>query len=385
MSQLLQNAVIEASALRDAALRNAESLLVEKYSGKIKSAIDEILEVDDEEDPAGETDPGLGDAGGAEDLGLGDLGTGGDAADAGGLGADMGGGDPGAESSLSEDIPLAATDGKKLCSCPDEEEEIEIDFGDLEAQMAQDTDMTAGDMTDREGLADQMTGLPGEEEEPIMEAADEADESDDVLDESDLAAILEELQVEAEPVSSGYLGTNATERKEAGEISLARLRDEEVQEELEELKSSLSDLTEQKNRATEKTGRLLEQNKSFRALVLRAQELIKETNVINARLMYANRVLRDASLNERQKKEFADVILKADSADKAKVMYETLQRSAGAGSVRKNAAGPQALTEASNRSPSRSNPFVREREKKQQDPDVERMKLLAGVKSQKLQ
>jgi hypothetical protein len=40
-------------------------------------------------------------------------------------------------------MPLASTEGDKLCPCPDDEEEVEIDFDQL-AQQMQATDAEAG-------------------------------------------------------------------------------------------------------------------------------------------------------------------------------------------------------------------------------------------------
>ena len=117
-SSMLENAILDASALKEVAIKNAEATLLEKYSNKIKEAVDSLLEQDEEEDL------GMGDEGG----------LGGGLDDLGGLGGEDGG-EPGA---VSDEVPLAATEGEKLCPCPAEEEEIEIDFGELEKQMFQE-------------------------------------------------------------------------------------------------------------------------------------------------------------------------------------------------------------------------------------------------------
>ena len=71
MSSLLEQAIVDAKALKDAAIKNAENLVIEKYSEQIKQAVDVFLEQEDEEDPldlAGEevgvVDVGEGAAGG---------------------------------------------------------------------------------------------------------------------------------------------------------------------------------------------------------------------------------------------------------------------------------------------------------------------------------
>ena len=61
MSSLLERAIIDATALKEAALKNAENLVIEKYSEEVKAAMQTLLEQD--EDPLaamGDLTPGLG-------------------------------------------------------------------------------------------------------------------------------------------------------------------------------------------------------------------------------------------------------------------------------------------------------------------------------------
>ena len=44
MSAMLEQAIIDATALKEAAVKNAESLIIEKYSTEIKETIDNLLE-----------------------------------------------------------------------------------------------------------------------------------------------------------------------------------------------------------------------------------------------------------------------------------------------------------------------------------------------------
>ena len=56
MSSLLERAIIDATALKEAALKNAENLVIEKYSDEVKTAMTQLLEQEEE-------------LGGLEDLG----------------------------------------------------------------------------------------------------------------------------------------------------------------------------------------------------------------------------------------------------------------------------------------------------------------------------
>ena len=52
---------------------------------------------------------------------------------------------------------------------------------------------------------------------------------------------------------------------------------------------------------------------------------LEEMVLQNARLLYSNKVLRDASLNERQKDKIVEAIAKAETLKEAKTLYTTLK------------------------------------------------------------
>ena len=88
MSDMLEQAIIDAEALKEAATKNAETLILEKYSNQLKNAVESLLE---QEEPALAAAP----EGMLPDEGAG--------APAGGEGGDTG------PSSVMEHIPLAVT------------------------------------------------------------------------------------------------------------------------------------------------------------------------------------------------------------------------------------------------------------------------------------
>ena len=68
MSDLLKEAIVDAKALREAALKSAETTIIDKYSVEVRNTLNSLLEQD-------ELDLG-GDLGGEEGGDLGDLGVG---------------------------------------------------------------------------------------------------------------------------------------------------------------------------------------------------------------------------------------------------------------------------------------------------------------------
>ena len=57
MSTMLEKAIVDAAALKEAALKNAEATIIEKYAPQIKDAVSALLE--QEEDELHEFDGGL--------------------------------------------------------------------------------------------------------------------------------------------------------------------------------------------------------------------------------------------------------------------------------------------------------------------------------------
>ena len=133
MSNLFKEAIVDANALREAALKSAESTIIDKYSDEVRSALDGLLE----QDELGGLDLGA-DLGATPDLGAdpaADLGAPPAAPD---LGVEGEGEADGIEEDV-EDVPYAATDGankmdgKNLKNIPGEGEDVEVtlDLGTL--------------------------------------------------------------------------------------------------------------------------------------------------------------------------------------------------------------------------------------------------------------
>ena len=383
MSSLLEQAIVDAKALKEAALKNAESAIIEKYAPEIKKAMTTLLEQ-------------------PEDMGM-------DAA----LGAAAGAGQ---DVDTGLDIPDGALEGENACPCPDEGEarEIEVNIDDLR-KMAEDLPeeepMDLGPLAGDEGEGEMDLGLEeeieidnellnlcehatrsegvkpdypdldkdGDKDEPISKAAKEAEEGEEEedspeeqneeinLDDFDLSDLIEELVVDMKPQKGGWPGTPQSQLDYAEEVELARRRSTQYKEEREEFEKAVKDLQEDK--------KVLKQHVTeLKQALMQMKGDLEEVNLSNARLLYTNRALRSVSLNERQKNKIVDAISKAGSIDEAKVIYETLQSTVGSTSNRKN---PQSLSEAV----SRPSSFIAKRKPQQNTDDlfVNRMKRLAGI------
>ena len=391
MSSLLREAIVDAKALRDSALKNAETTIIEKYASEVKETLDKLLEQDD------------------TSLGLEE--------------------DSGSVEEVAEGVPLAATDnlseeeGDMPENMTEEGEEVGVTVdldalqeavASLEAELEEELSGNQGELDkDDDGdidaddfaalrkdeeievtedilealLDEEDSGLPdpeadvdytagvGDEEDPAGgEAASETADSiamknaglEEVTD-SLVDAIVEKLTVDMGADLSGWAGRSSESITYEIEKELAHRRSTDVQDELKTLKKAQEELVFENSQLSEKLFK-------YEHAIGELKESLYDINLSNARLLYTNRVLRNTSLNERQKEKIVEAISKAGSVTEAKTIFNTLQSTVESTPKR----GPQSLSEAIGR---RSSVMRASRqENTPSDPLQERMKRLAGIK-----
>lgn len=330
MSSMLEQAIIDAKALKEAALKNAETAIIEKYQDEVRTAVENLLEQEEDE------------------LGLGME-------------------EPAEEEGVSVEAPEAFSEGEKLCACPEMEEEITIDFDSLRAEM-----MEEEDEEDEKEAVDFAA---------LAEALEESDEEVEITEdkiEQMAKEIAEELSVDLKAVGSGTIGVNSVEREEASDFAIAAMRDDEVAAEEEEHLKAVKDLQDRLSEALSSNKELSAKSGKYEKAVSQLKEKLDEANLSNAKLLYTNRVLSSASLNERQKSKLVEAIDKADSIEGTKTIFETLQESLVSG----NKKAPKTLNEVANNR--NSSPFIPRKQKLEEsveDVFSKRMRVLAGIKS----
>jgi len=416
MSNLLKEAIVDAKALRESALKNAETIVIEKYSEEVKDTLQKLLEQEDElggelppADPAMDAaaDPLAADPLAAEEPAL-------DAAPAEEEPLDAEAA-PEEEGIADEDIPLGATndfgdlEGQNLgdFAAGGEGQQLTIDLGALQESIEalkqsidedEEVDLSEFLNEEDEEELDEILGLGDDEEEdvneeeiPDLELDEEQEEeesledkaaetaADSALDgimsamseelsaDSLVDAIMEKLTVDMGADLAGWAGRSSEDMKYQMEKEMAHRRSTEVEEEMKDLKKAQEELVFENNQLTEKLS-------EYEAVVGELKEGLQDTNLSNARLLYTNRVLRNTSLNERQKDKIAEAISNAGSVTEAKTIYDTLQSTVEA----KPKKSPQSLSEAIGR----RNTVLRatRKEAPASDPFQDRMKRLAGIK-----
>ena len=334
MPTLLEQAIIDAQELRNVALKNAETAILEKYNNEVKNVVESLLEQEEEEL---------------------DLGMDTDAEE---------------EAGLEMEPSFAAAEGEKMCPCPDDEEVLSFNLDDLKA-MAPELEGTPA-MGEPEGQEDLMMDLDMEpeddEEEIALQEGEELDEEDEVeLDEEMIKDIMEELVVDVMPTKSGWLATPQGEMQHAEELELARRSGTEAQEQLKALQDA-------HDRLTITNESLASDNKKLSKALFVLKERLDEVNLSNAKLLYSNQALNSTSLNERQKSKVVESIQKADSVEEAKVIFETLQSAVGTSERRE----PKSLSEAIKK-PSTTMPRRRRVNSGRESLLKERFQKLAGI------
>jgi len=406
MSNLLERAIIDAKALKEAALKNAEQLVIEKYSKEVKDAVNKLLEQEEGDamedlfgtstgeeeaqvDPEPEIEDSIGDS---EPL------------------------EPMARDDVKSQIPDSfLTDDDKIikirldsleADIEDDlsgifggddqldDDEVAIDIED-ESDISHDTDFATpevgapdmdidvgGDISPaalEEMIASALQGVLSEEDIEIpLEEDLEEEMGDDLEEEIDLEELMEKVRVDMDPQKSGWAGTPEPIMKEYEAMLLAREQDSEVKEENEELRKNVAALQKENKTLSSAAMKLQNRNKEYNAAFNTLQEKLETMNVSNAKLLYINQALENASLNERQKRKIVEAISKAETVQEAKIVFETMNDTVVTTSdVKKETT----LSEMVSRKSSLLVAARKEQPKKDANPLFNRMQTLAGIKT----
>jgi len=385
MSNMLEQAIADAAALREQAIKNAEQSVIEKYSSQIKEAVEQMLEVEDDrmakvEETLNEVEEELNE----EEVPSAAL-----------NGAEQGATIEAPPSWDSRYDDMMTRFSALIDNLPsDDTGMIDLDLGDFELEA-----------DEKEAMADDTTEDMPQEPETTPEASEETPEGEDTgadlgglddllsepLQESEeidmnslaetIASMLqEEMEIDYMPRPTGHIqgktSPNTVREYEMEEV-LEDLMEEESEEESEDENENPVGAV---NELHETIETLTKQNQQMESVLSKLERHLEEALLSNAKLLYQNRTLGDASLNERQKSKIVEAIANAESTKEAKQLFETLKATVGSNSSKK---GPQSLSESVNRRSNLSsmlNSRQNINESKSADPFMEKMQKLAGIK-----
>ena len=422
MSSLLEQAVVDAKALKEAALKNAEATIIDKYSAEVKSTLNQLLEQDELDallGGVGEPSP-TAEASMDEEVEKDEIAEGVPDAFTEEV-PEIGGVKEGDEATVTIDFAELAETLKELREEVEGEDTLEEAKGRLvkhahsdtieirkdpeghdeytvKKKGASGTGYHTDDLSDAKATAKKMAGETVDEEieideDTIMEmvakmlsddpAAEEEADSDamekagleEAEEEGDLYeeitdglidALAEKLTVDMGASLSGWAGRSSEDTKHQMELELAKRRSTDMEEELKALKQAQEELVFENKK-------LKETLVNYKSVVGSLKENVQDVNLSNARLLYTNRVLGNTSLNERQKQRIVEAISKAGSVEEAKTIHETLQSTVQA--------GPRISPKSLNEAISRPSSIIRasRKEEPKVDPFNVRMRKLAGI------
>lgn len=274
-SDLLKEAIADAKAVKETALANAKMALEEAFTPKLQSMLShkiaEELEEEDEEEVAAEMDAMTTDEPVEDEMATEEDEMATEEEDE--MQSEEG------EEDMEMDMD-SEEDGEEYDVTGDEEEETEEDDLDLEAVIRELEDAMAGEEEVSE--EDEM----GTEEEPVAEEEEVSEEEDEVseeeeLDINEIIKALQEMDGEEEPVAEEETEESWNEEKE---------------EELAEAYKVITSL----------------------------KKTINEVNLLNAKLLYTNKLFRTFDLNENQKMKVIENFDRTASLREVKLVYATL-------------------------------------------------------------
>jgi len=401
MSSMLEQAIVDAQALREAALKNAEQALIEKFAPQIKDAVESLLE-ESANPPAKKkvkyegqiysvmevedgkytlrnetTKPFVVSEAEVSELSEGDLLQEEEAAAAPAGGTTPVEAPPAFGPGANHETPVQFTTQY-------EEPVYEFDLSELQLDEEPEQEETpaeepAMDLGAEEEAAEEPAEEGGDEGDDLLAGLNlqegiELDEEDDdelvneilkILGESD-DLLEEELIVDMGHEKDGTFQTNEAMLEYYEEMEKAKKVAEEKAEENENLKETLK--------------RFKLKNKQYKDAVEKLSDKLNETLLSNAKLIYSNKTLGDASLNERQKNKIVEAIAKARTPEEAKNLHEALNATVTSGNDNKS---PRTLSESVTRKSTLSGILPRRKQQVNESEEhtfADKMKKLAGIK-----
>jgi hypothetical protein len=365
-SKLLKEAIADAKAVKETALANAKLALEEAFTPRLQSILSQKMRAEAEETESDEEQV-------AEEL------------TSTGIGSKVGvdkAVNPGTQPTLDADTDLsvgvkkdsgkpeqAGTDYKKVADISEEENPFATDdqagYGDEESEKD-------AEIAELKARLAELEGNGSEEENPFAQGAEGEDEfggdgqtdmggndqfggddqfgDDNNEDDLDLEAIIRELEAQLGSDEEGSeeetkenpfgqddaMAENLADGSEAGtdkgpDPKLVVTNEEESKEDdkkddvidLEEILREMEDDMKgdaEDKKADEKDAELNEAYKTIRSL----QKTINEVNLLNAKLLFANKLFRAHNMTNEQKVKVIETLDRTNSVREVKLVYSTL-------------------------------------------------------------
>lgn len=281
---MLAEAIADAKAVKDMAIANAKAALEEAFTPQLKSMLSlKLQEMADEdtseesvEEMYDEVEEGFGEFDTPENTGFGEM-------------------------------------GKKAL----DEEDIDLEELLAEIELEEEIDETLNEAEEAGESEEEEAGEEEEEEGEPMKLEDMTDE--------DLKAMIED--VIADMVEAGELEAGHEEGEEEGDEEIDMEMDgEEEDVDLAELLREIEEDTvmETTETTTVDTTALTTELENAYTTINTLRSELNEINLLNAKLLYTNKIFKAKTLNEEQKVKVLSSFDKATTVKEVKLVYSTL-------------------------------------------------------------
>ena len=313
-SKLLKEAIADAKAVRETAIANAKIALEEAFTPRLQSILSQKLqqEMEDEEEADVNEEYGAEDTSDADSSGI--DGDNKQPADDANSSSDLAQGNPDTDVESSE-VGMESDEAEKA-QVSESEDEMEMDSD--EAPVAEEEEMEMGseeedeDELDLEAIIRELEEELDDEEESEVEdiANDVVDGHEDEMHDEEPAA---EEMAEEEGEEMGM--DSDDEEIDLEEILREMGYGEEEEEEVNEEEDS------------EKVEELEKELEEAISTIKTLKKTINEVNLLNAKLLYTNKLFRSYDLTNEQKHKVVETLDRTGNVREVKLVFSTLAES----------------------------------------------------------
>jgi hypothetical protein len=275
--EFLKEAIADAKAVKESAIANAKAALEESFTPHLKSMLAaKINEMEEELDEYAEEQPSR---------------------------------------DVDGDGDVDADDVRMM--------KEEMDLDEILAELEELDEEQLNEVEEEEEYEDSdADGIPDEKDEMPKGKAEEEEEIDlEDMSEEELKSFIESViadMVEAGELEAGSKSEEEEEEEEELEITM------EAEDEMYEAKDATYEAMKAKMKKMEEE--LNETRNAFKTI----KTDLNEVNLLNAKLLYTNKIFRNKNLTESQKVKVLGAFDKAASVKEAKLVFETISESLNA-------------------------------------------------------
>ena len=302
MSDLLKEAIADAKAVRETALENAKMALEEAFTPHLKSMLSAKLSEEDVEEGMHDED------------------------------------DPSREEDDEDPEEGMHDSDRKPREDDDEEEKDEGMYGSDRAREEDDEEMDESEIIEIDGV----------KYAPVVEGEHEDEKEDDMEEELDLESVIKELETEIaesenvdEELEEGDKPRREDDDEDKKDESVNEEEELEEEEEIDEQSTSsgigkgtgvkMASASDEedpgKGKIKESVEAMQNELNEYKEAVTFLREKLHEVNILNAKLLYTNRLFKEYVLSNDQKMKVVETFDRAQTTREIKLVYSTLAES----------------------------------------------------------